>query len=121
MYAPRSQKCVQRRRVRLGRTVGAMDGAIEPHGWVYGVSCPAAPSASQRIRKALLWLWLWLWLRKAGRRAAGPPATPSPGDDVLLQLIQLAPLRIDHRFHQVADGDHPSTCAPSTTGRWRMR
>ena len=27
----------------VGRTVGAMDGAIEPHGWVYGVSCPPTP------------------------------------------------------------------------------
>jgi len=25
-----------------------------PHGWVYGVSCTAMPSASPRIRKALL-------------------------------------------------------------------
>ena len=30
MYAPRSQKCVQRRRAWACRTVGAMDGAIEP-------------------------------------------------------------------------------------------
>ena len=44
------------------------------------------------------------------KRAGGPQARQrqnSPRHDVLLQLIQLAPLRIDHRLHQVTDGNHP--------------
>ena len=39
-------------------------GAIEPHGRVYGVSCqPTTPRPTHRSPEPLwLWLWLWHWL-----------------------------------------------------------
>jgi|GEM_PF-1274476 len=75
--------------VWVGRTVGAMDGAIEPpwvralclrstasqapertaaSGWagprrgVYGVSCQPTPPRPTHRNPEPLWLWLWLWI-----------------------------------------------------------
>ena len=39
------------------RTVGAMDGAIEPQGWVYGVSCSPTPSRQTISNPEPHWLW----------------------------------------------------------------
>ena len=76
-----------------------------PHGWVYGVSCTAMPSASPRIRKALLLISGSCFEKRAGGLQARQRKNSS-GHDVLLQVIQLPPLCVDHRFDQVTDGDH---------------
>ncbi len=45
-----------------GRTVGAMDGAIEPQGRVYGVSCHPTPTHPPSVNPLLLLLLLLLLL-----------------------------------------------------------
>ena len=72
--SPRSRQCIQRQRAWACRTVGAMDGAIEPTGTylrrvlhAHALSLPAY----QEGAALALWLWLWLWFEK---RAGGPQA-----------------------------------------------
>ncbi len=91
-----------------------------PHGWVYGVSCTAMPSASRRIRLALLEA-LALGFKM---RAGGPQArqrTPHPATMYCWSWSSSRRCASITDFTRSPMEITPSTCAPSTTGRWRMR
>ncbi len=61
----------------VGRTVGAMDGASSPQGWVYGVSCQSTP-ARHPTQCQLLLLLLLLLLPASGRHYRDD-VRPQPG------------------------------------------
>ena len=134
--------------VWVGRTVGAMDGAIEPpwvralclrstasqapertaaSGWagprrgVHGVSCQPTPPRPTHRNPEPLWLWLWLWLLPA---AGGPPrvsaAPPHPTRSGSSRRYRQCRSSRSGSWPGTA-GDSPrrsSTSVPDTRSRW---